>query len=132
LSLNGTVVARRWDGATAEILELYDTSNLFLRRVVLLSEGDTFAYSTQPPGEGLTKHIENVLGINRMESLRSNLRRLQRDFDAEARNWRVEVEGVRESTEEDRRRAQEITGQLEALQEDRDRISENIDTLNKQ
>lgn len=132
LSLNGAVLTRRWDEATAEILKLYDTSDLFLRRVVLLSEGDTFAYSTQPPGEGLTKHIENVLGINRMESLRSNLRRLQREFEEEARSWRVEAEGMRESTEEDRRKAQELTGQLEALQKDRDNISENIDTLNKQ
>ncbi len=132
LSLNNTVVTKRWDEATAEILKLYDTSDLFLRRVVLLSEGDTFAYSTQPPGEGLTKHIENVLGINRMESLRSSLRRLHRDFEAEAKGWRVEVEGMRESTEEDRRKAQELTGQLEALHEERDRISENIDTLNKQ
>ena len=132
LSLNDTVVTRRWDEATAEILKLYDTSDLFLRRVVLLSEGDTFAYSTQPPGEGLTKHIENALGINRMENLRSNLRILQREFDAETRNWRGEVEGVRESTEEDRRKAQELTGQLEALHEERDKISENIDTLNKQ
>jgi len=132
LSLNGTVLTRRWDEATAEILELYDTSDLFLRRVVLLSEGDTFAYSTQPPGEGLTKHIENVLGINRMESLRSNLKRLHRDFEVEAKHWKVEVEGVRESTEEDRRKAQELADHLEALQKGRDGVSEKIDMLNKQ
>lgn len=132
LSLNGNVLARSWDEATADILQLYDTSDLFLRRVVLLSEGDTFAYSTQPPGEGLTKHIENVLGINRMESLRENLRRLHRGFEAEAREWKVRVEGVRQSTEEDKKKVQSLTGQLEALQADRDEISENVDRLSEQ
>lgn len=132
LSLNNTVVTRRWDEATAEILKLYDTSDLFLRRVVLLSEGDTFAYSTHPPGEGLTQHIEIVLGINRMESLRDNLRQLSRGFEAEAKDWRVTIKGVKQSTEEDKRKARSLAGQLEALQADRDEISENVDRLNEQ
>lgn len=132
LVFNNTVLTRRWDEATAELLKLYNTSDLFLRRVILLSEGDTFAYSTQPPGEGLTKHIEDVLGINRMESLRSNLKRLKREFDTEAGDWKAEIKEVRESTEEDKKRAQQLTDQLEALREERDKFSENVDALNRQ
>lgn len=132
LSLDGRVITRSWDKVTEEILRLYDTSDLFFRRVILLSEGDTFAYSTQPPGEGLTKHIENVLGINRMENLQDHLKRLNRDFDAEARNWKVKVEGLRQSTEEDQKKAESLTGQLETLQADRDEILENVDRLNEQ
>jgi exonuclease SbcC len=131
-SLDGNVLARSWDKVTANILQLYDTSDLFLRRVILLSEGDTFAYSTQPPGEGLTRHIENVLGINRMESLRGDLRQLIRDFQTEARDWRVKIEAVKQCTEEDKKKVQSLTGQLEVLQADRDKISKNVDRLNEQ
>ena len=67
-----------------------------------------------------------------MESLRDNLRQLSRGFEAEAKDWRVTIEGVKQSTEEDKRKAQNLTGQLEAQQAERDEISENVDRLNEQ
>lgn len=132
LTLNSSNVTMSWDETTSEILRMYDVNDLFFRRVVLLSEGDTFAYATQPPGEGLTKHIENVLGINRMEILRDNLGGLRRHFEKESRNLRYEVEEVQQSTLEDRKKANELKGKLDTLHTESDDISQQIDALNKQ
>ena len=51
------------------VLELFNSSDDFLGRCVFLTEGDTYEYINKPPGEGLARHIEGVLGINRMEAL---------------------------------------------------------------
>ena len=116
LSKNGNILSKQWDEASAKILDLYETSKLFFQRILLLSEGDTFAYSTQPPGEGLTKHIENSLGIDRMENLRANLSKLRRSFEVEVKKWKEKLDKMIESTPDDKKRTQELRIQLEALQ----------------
>ena len=131
LSLNGKVVRTRWDEVTSEIIRLLETSALFLRRVILLSEGDTFEYSTRPPGEGLTRHIENVLGINRMEDLRLNLEQLRGEFGREARERRAALEAVTQSTDKDRSMLEQLRDELARLQKEKDWTAERIDALNK-
>ena len=132
LSRQGTTLTRNWNQATANTLELLEANDLFLRRVILLSEGDTFAYATQPPGEALTKHIEQVLGINRMEGLRDNLSLLRRQFEKETRRWRGEIETATQSVRKDRARIQGLTDQLGVLQTQRDTISERMAVLNRE
>ncbi len=132
LSKNGNILSKQWDEASAKILDLYETSKLFFQRILLLSEGDTFAYSTQPPGEGLTKHIENSLGIDRMENLRANLSKLRRSFEVEVKKWKEKLDKMIESTPDDKKRTQELRIQLEALQKDKDQISDTVDRLNKE
>lgn len=131
LTSNGAVLARSWDEATEQILELYNTNDLFLRSVVLLSEGDTFAYSIKPPGEGLTKHIENVLGINRLEKLRSDLNRLRRDYELETQDWRARILGEEKLTEEELSQFQALSAQIEELESVRDASSEKLSLLNE-
>ena len=132
LSRNGTVLTARWDEVTAQVLRLLQTDDLFLRRVVLLSEGDTFAYSTRPPGEGLTKHIERVLGIDRMEELRSDLTRIRRDFEGETSTQRSQIRTMRRSSEEDLAQIRRLKDQLGELQKERDVILAEIDRLNRE
>lgn len=132
LSSNGSVLTRRWNETTEMILDLYETNDLFLRRVVLLSEGDTFAYSTQPPGEGLTRHIENVLSINRMESLRNNLRDIRRSFEIEANDRKEKLKETDDIVDEDKEKIQQLSTQLLPMQTERDQLSESVGKLNKQ
>jgi DNA repair exonuclease SbcCD ATPase subunit len=132
LSHNDTVVTARWDGVTEEVLRLLQTDDLFLRRVVLLSEGDTFAYSARPPGEGLTKHIERVLGIDRMEELRSDLTRLRRDFESEASTHRSRMRTMKRSTEEDLAQRRTLKDQIAKVDQERHVILAEIDRLNRE
>jgi len=131
LSQDGTTLTARWDEVTAEVLRLLQTDDPFLRRVILLSEGDTFAYSTHPPGEGLTKHIERVLGIDGMEELRSSLTRLRRDFGSETSTQRRRIRTMKTASEEDLAQARCLKDQLGRLHKERDVILAEIDKLNR-
>jgi exonuclease SbcC len=132
LSRGGTTLTRSWEQVTAKTLELLEANDLFLRRVILLSEGDTFAYATRPPGEGLTKHIEQVLGINRMEGLRDDLTVLRRQFEKAARRWRDEIKTAERDAGRDSARVQELRVQLEVLRRERDTISRQMGALNRE
>lgn len=132
LKSGDVVIARSWDKVTSEILTQLNTSDLFLKSVILLSEGDTFAYSTKPPKEGLTKHIEKVLGINRMENLRENLSGLKRSYVARASEISKRIEEVRSSTKEDERKSKALGAQVSKLEIKRDDLSQKVDRLSEQ
>jgi exonuclease SbcC len=131
LFMNGKVLEKSWDQVTSRILDLYDTNDLFFRRVAVLSEGDTFSYSTQPPGDGLTKHIENVLGIDRMERLRTDLKALRKEFKNEAVGYKSEVKQMKELTEAEKIRFKNLTNEFEQLKIERKTFFEKTESVNK-
>ncbi len=67
-----------------------------------------------------------------MENLRSDLGKLRRDFEIEAKRLKDRLDEMIGSTPGDKKRGQELTVQLESLDKDKDRISNTIDALNKE
>lgn len=89
LRSNGELISKSWDGCTTEIASSFKTSKELLGRIIMLSEGETFEYSTMPPGEGLIGHVEQVLAIDRFADLRDALDILRRKYTREASDWRA-------------------------------------------
>lgn len=101
LRADGELITRRWDEVTDRILELFEASEVFFRRTITLSEGDTFDYSIEPPGEGLTTHLERVLGIDRMEGMRESLDAIRLRNSREARDRRDKLSDAGRLNEEE-------------------------------
>ena len=132
LKSDGEMIATSWQDVTDKILELFKASDVFLGRYVFLTEGETYEYINKPPGEGLAKHIESVLGIESMENFESVFGALYKKYTDVARDLRKQVTGAQISTDEDRVTYTELDKQLQGLLDGQKRNSDNIEKLNKE
>jgi len=128
---NRTLIESRWDAVSARVLELFNSSDDFLGRCVFLTEGDTYEYVNKPPGEGLAKHIEGVLGINRMETLLKSMQLISKKYDQESRELRSELETTASLDAKDLDSIQQISTKITSFEIERDTISKNILELNE-
>lgn len=123
LSTNGKVVEETWAGVTQRIMALFDTSHLFFTKVIFLSEGDTFEYAARPPGEALTRQIESVLGVRRLDALRSQLKDTARMFELQASDLRRELEEAKALSDEEKQTADQLRSEIANLRHMRDEVS---------
>jgi len=113
---NGHLKSSAWDDVTRMIVKEYEADSHFFSKVVFLSEGDTFEYSARPPGEALTRHIESVLGLNRFEVLRANLRDIARKFEEGEQGARAARRAARARSDGDSQRAIELSEEIADLE----------------
>lgn len=132
LKSDGETIATSWQDVTSKILELFKASDVFLGRYVFLTEGETYEYINKPPGEGLAKHIERVLGIESMENFESVFSALYKKYTDVARGLRKQVTGAQIASDEDRATYAEFDKQLQELLEGQKRNSDDIEKLNKE
>ena len=125
-------LTRRWDDATAEILEIYETSRVFFDRVISLSEGDIYDYVNRPPGEDIAKHIENVLGLNRFKGLRAGMEELRNLYERASLKLRDELESAITRTAQDESTLGEISTKIVALSEERKILSQRMARLGEE
>jgi DNA repair exonuclease SbcCD ATPase subunit len=132
LKSDGETIATGWQGVTSKILELFKASDVFLGRYVFLTEGETYEYINKPPGEGLAKHIESVLGIESMENFENVFGALYKKYTDVARDLRKQVTGAQIATDEDRALYTELDKQLQGFLDEQKRNSDDIEKLNKE
>ncbi len=132
LKLDGETIATGWQNVTNNILELFKASSVFLGRYVFLTEGETYEYINRPPGEGLAKHIESVLGIDSMENLEGIFGTLYRKYTDIARDLRRQVTSAQIATDEDKAIYAGLEKQVQSLLDEQKRNSDDIEKLNKE
>lgn len=132
LKSDGETIATTWQEVTDKILELFKASDVFLGRYVFLTEGETYEYINKPPGEGLAKHIEHVLGIDSMEDFVTIFGALHKKYADIARDLRKQVTGAQIVTDESRLTYTETEDQLKSLLDDQKHKSDDIEKLNKE
>lgn len=129
---NSKLVESRWDAVTTRVLELFNSSDDFLGRCVFLTEGDTYEYINKPPGEGLARHIEGVLGINRMEALLQSMQLLSRKYGQKSKELRNELETAKSLDVRDLASIEQISKQIESFEREQDTISKDMVALNEE
>jgi DNA repair exonuclease SbcCD ATPase subunit len=132
LKSEGETIATSWQDVTSKILELFKASDVFLGRYVFLTEGEAYEYINRPPGEGLAKHIESVLGIDSMENFESVFGALHKKYTDVARDLRKQVTGAQIATDEDRAAYAELKRQVQSLVDEQRRKLDDIEKLNKE
>jgi DNA repair exonuclease SbcCD ATPase subunit len=132
LKSDSETIATSWQGVTSKILELFKASDVFLGRYVFLTEGETYEYINNPPGEGLAKHIGSVLGIESVENFENVFGALHKKYTDVARDLRKQVTGAQIATDEDRALYTELDKQLQGFLDELKRNSDDIEKLNKE
>ena len=125
-------VATSWQGVTNKVLELYKASDVFLGRYVFLTEGETYEYVNRPPGEGLAKHIESVLGIDSMENLESVFNNLYRKYTDVSKHLRAEITGAQIATRDDKIALDQLLKEIQSLADEQGTVSNEILRLSKE
>ena len=129
---DGKTVATSWQAVTNKVLELYKVSDVFLGRYVFLTEGETYEYVNRPPGEGLAKHVESVLGIDSMENLESVFNTLYRKYTGMSKRLRTEVTGAQITTREDKIALDHLIKEIQSLTDKQRTVSNEILRLSKE
>lgn len=128
---NSQTIATQWDEVTAKVLDIYNISPLFFGRFVALSEGDTYEYINKPPGQGLANHIENILGIKRMDYLETILTKLNKKYRDSSRDFRREIRDRAVLSEKDTKLLQELIKETGSLEKELKSISEDMRQIQK-
>ena len=128
----GKIVATSWQAVTNKVLEIYKASDVFLGRCVFLTEGETYEYVSRPPGEGLAKHIESVLGIDSMENLESVFNTLYRKYADMSKRLRGEVASAQIATKDDKIALDRLSKELKSLVDEQRTASNEILRLSKE
>ena len=126
LRCNDQIIKTQWDEVTKAILDMYKVSLIFFARFIVLSEGDTYEYINRPPGEGLAAHIENVLGIKRLDYLENNILTLNKEYEQKARSLRKKIKETSILTEKDIVQSREISHETQQLKNQTDNLSSDI------
>jgi exonuclease SbcC len=132
LKADGVTIATNWQDVTDKILELFNASSIFLGRYVFLSEGETYEYINKPPGEGLAKHIESVLGIDSMEDLESLFGGLYKKYSSIARDLRKQISGAQIASDQDMINYEDLNKRLIIYSNEQKSTSDVIERLNRE
>lgn len=132
MKAEGKTIATSWQAVTNKVLELYKASDVFLGRYVFLTEGETYEYINRPPGEGLAKHIESVLGIDSMENLESVFNTLYRKYTDMSKHLRAEITGAQIATRDDKIALDQLIKEIQSLADEQRTVSNEIPRLSKE
>ena len=128
----GKLVESRWDSVTERVLDLFNSSEGFLGRCVFLTEGDTYEYISNPPGNGLAQHVESILGIDRMENLLNSMNVLSNRYNIKSKELRSKQAQMSLADEKDIDLIRQYSVRIDALERDRTHILKDMKELNKE
>lgn len=129
---NGELVESTWGSVTETVLKLFNSSEDFLGRCVFLTEGDTYEYINRPPGEGLAKHVQGMLGIDSMENLLMSMKTISKQYEQKSKGLREKLSEVSLLDEKDLDLINQYSMRIDTIEQDRTAILKDTKESNKQ
>ena len=83
--------SRRWETVSSVLSKHLATEPTFFSRLIYMPEGEVFQYLKEPPREALDNALTRAFGLDKLQVLTEQFRRIQRDKEKLAKSLREDL-----------------------------------------